>query len=568
MISDLVRIASHIQTQEDQPAIIRRIVFQPFFFGAVISEMPRNRKGRKRRRSKGGEDPNKRHRGKPENQSQAQESINPENVVESQRVSQTLSQESEPIPSTSKALSPKSEPLLSSNEARTKVPHLPFDVLLSIFSFLDPIPDLCVLAQVCTRWADAAYSPKLWANVVASDALTRAETYEESKIAYRYICYDGGGAYQIRNPYGFKKAGHLRSKKKDELQGARKAIEVISRRAGSYLRSLDLHDCFPAYSYTDAKYQMRNEDLFKIATRCGESLEEMRISPSIHLSGPALVTFAEKCRKLRTLDMTGCKTLTVANLGDIVRACPQLEDISVSQCQIFRGQGLEEKLRPVRKTLKRIDISDTAIGKLFLRRLMFSYPALEEIKVDNCRYLYITEQPPNLGGLERPFFPSLTSLNMDKVSQFPLKWLVAICKACPQMRVLSANNIQPCLSIGKLFEGPLPPLQHLSLSGQPLSDDMWQSIFNKLGASLVQCDVSRNISLSCALRVNRNKRFSKLEELNISGTVATDEAVRQLLQIAPMLTFLDVTGCRSIRDRSFRRDPLSFRNKILEENKS
>lgn len=427
--------------------------------------------------------------------------------------------------------------------------NLPRDVLLKIFAHLPAVPDLCMISQVCTHWADVAINPALWVYVKATDAATRRLLRDESQSNYQHICYD--------TPF-LGASTPKRKRKRGKLNGVGQAVEVITRRSAGRLVSLDLEDCFPLH-HKD-RYQMQNTDLEKIAQRCASSIEELRISPSPQISGQALLSFARSCPKLRVLHMSGCRTLSCSHFGDIIRACPALEDISVSQCQAFRGSRLSDRLDPIRLTLKRLDISDTPTTRFPISKFASKYPVLEEVKMDNCEYMHILDHAPNVADLENRLFPSLVSLIMDKISHLPMPWLSAICRMCSSLQILSANKVQqPHSMIGDLFKGPLPRLHHLSLAGQPIDDDAWQRIFDKLRRCLVQCDLSRNSSLTCMLYSEDDQTFEALEELNISGTGATDMTVQEVMRLAPKLTFFDVTGCRSVENRDLRRNPLLFR---------
>lgn len=448
-------------------------------------------------------------------------------------------------------------PSLQTTPPALRLPSLPLDVLEIIFGNLEPVPNLCNALQVCTSWKEAALIPKLWSTVTASDAATRKAREEAAQRNYHQIHYSDNSTDK-----SLRKSPKRR--KRQRLFGVSHAVDCITRRAGKYLRSLDLKDCFPSHAIES--FQMRDRDLENISAQCASSLEELRISPSEFITADALVSFAQQCTGLRVFHMTGCRTLTSNHLGLIVRSCPRLEDISVNRCVRFRGQSLEEKLHPIRKTLKRLDISDTITVNFAMRKFMFSFPVLEEIKMDNCNYISIDGQAPNMENEKRSLFPSLTSLNIDKIRTVPLSWLLAIFKTCPTLQILSANMIpEPTLSISNLFRGPMPNLNHLSLSGHPLDDAAWQNIYEKLGKSLVQCDMSRNTGLTCVLQEKVSARFAVLEQLNISGTGATDETVMDVIRLSPKLTFLDTDGCRSVENRKFRRDPLAFRDAIVDQ---
>lgn len=430
--------------------------------------------------------------------------------------------------------------------------ELPDDVLSRVLSFLEPVPELCMAACVNRQWRQLALAPSLWARVRATDALSRRREAEMADRKYQYIVYNEDFCREVAS-WGAKRAFATKKKRKavKVRRGVGSAIEVITRRANSELRALDLVNCYPM-DESVAK-QMRDEDLSLIASRC-PGVEELSLSPSALISGDALLAFVGQCKQLKKLHMTRC-SITMGLLQAIVSHATLLEDVSVSGSNVFRGEGLYNAIEPIAASVKKLNVSNTPLNRLPLERMMFKCPNLQELIADNCMYMQVSGQPPRDG---RSLFPSLTSLNLDKIAAMPLTWISEICLTCPNLDMLSANAAgSQSLNIDFLFYGPLPPLQHLGLSGQPLEDDMWQCIFDQLGPSLVQCDVSRNSRLTCMFEPGARK-FEKLEELSLQGTAVTDAAAMMVIRTAPHLKFLDLGTCRSIANRDFRRDPLKY----------
>lgn len=134
------------------------------------------------------------------------------------------------------------------------------------------------------------------------------------------------------------------------------------------------------------------------------------------------------------------------------------------------------------------------------------------------------------------------------------------CMAGRDLRFLSLNMIRfRANDITEVFQVDLPPLKYLGLADHNVTDIIWQMIYEKLGGSLVQCDLSVNRSLSGAL-VLGEARFHVLEYLSLRSTRFTNESVDLLLDIAPKLQFLDLSGCRRV-ERLLRRTPLSFKER-------
>ncbi|CDF40631.1 Leucine rich repeat containing protein [Chondrus crispus] len=299
---------------------------------------------------------------------------------------------------------------------------------------------------------------------------------------------------------------------------------------------------------------MTDGDLDLIAERSAGSLQSLRISPSYFITASGLLSFAKSCPNLVALHMTRCEYMTDRKLGEIVLVCPTLEDISVSRCWQIRGRKLHDKLRPVQKKLKRLDISVTGVLNLQMAKFMKGYPALEVINAGDCHMLqeeYRRSDPSSS-------FPNLAYLNLDRTDFVAQTWLKLTCMTSKNLRFLSLNMLRSKIyRIEEILDVELPPLKYLGLAGQDITDPMWQMIYEKLGKSLIQCDLSRNKSLSGALVV-RDGNFSVLECLSLRGTRITSENLESLINLAPRLKSLDLSGCRWV-ERALRRTPFSFK---------
>lgn len=427
---------------------------------------------------------------------------------------------------------------------------LPDDIISRIFSSFEPVPELCQLIGVCTKFAKAASAPELWRRVKAVDPITRRLREKGIDINSEFIVYGLDEGMDSKRPSTASAESRLIHRR-----GVGLAVDVITSRAGSQLVSLDLHDCYPRFPRFD--HQMRDIDLELISTRCSESLQTLRLSASFLITGTGLIELAKLCSKLRTLHMTGCRRMNDQIFGEIVRECPTLEDISVSGCRDFEANRLHDNLRPIRDTLKRIDISDTGSRSIHMLKFMTKYPALEEIDASGCERMYTVTVPSS----SLPIFPSLVSLKLDKTSCIGDKTLLVICEASRNLRCLSLNNMTHEIEedqLRNLFDLTWPPLKTLKMAGQRITDEMWQLIFEKLGASLVECDLSKNKLLTCSLQLFRNDSFAELQYLRITSTGATNSTVRKLISVSPKLKFLDVCGCPGV-ERKMRRNPLAFR---------
>lgn len=449
--------------------------------------------------------------------------------------------------------------------------YLPQDVLIKVFQYFTDVRDLCASSEVCLAWNTAALSPDCWSDVRAVDgAFHRRSRSKEDTGSLTFDCI---ACFDQPTKDPCEECKPL-SKKPPKLAGKRKrknavytrahrrgvslAVDVITRRAGDRLRSLNLHDCYPFYYLAD--YQMQNADLDVLADRCGARLCQLAISPSVHLSGYALVTFAQACPRLRVLHMTHCQTLMVSHMNAIVAACPVLEDISVSHCPRFRGQRLMQILEPLRNTLRRINLSFTPTEALNVTQVL-SFPVLEHVIAEHCSNLkaVITANCGSVQDIASMPSTALTTLSVDDTLFDPSLFLLLF-RNSRNLQCLSANCIPvpswPVLDCA--FDGYVPPLRTLCVSNLPVSDNTWMRIYQRLRDTLEFCDVSINPTLTLKLPKD-NGIFCRLEGITISVTGVTDVTLAELLLRAPSVTYIRTAGCRGVIDRRFRRNPLLFR---------
>lgn len=429
---------------------------------------------------------------------------------------------------------------------------LPIDIIRRVFGNLDSALELCLLMEVCTKFSEAASGSELWRQVKAVDPITRRAGEKESSRIYRFITHGLDGNLERSGRGKLKSAPRPRNRK-----GVGLAVDIITSRAESQLESLDLQECYPNFPRFD--HQMTDDDLETISSRCSESLQSLRLSPSLFITGPALADLAKACPNLRTLHLTGCKNVTDKVLGTVVRACPKLEDISVSRCKGFRGEGLHARLSPVYDTLKRLDMSGSDLRSLYMATFMQNYPALEELDASNCWDVNTYGPVPSS---EESLFPSLVKLNLGHVDVSE-RLLKLICSECQTLRYLclsatTSRDSERSFST-KIADVTWPPLEYLNLAGRSVTDEMWQLLFEKLHSSLVEWDVSNNEKLTCLLEATEAQSFLKLEELNISGTDVSNDNLRVLISLAPKLKSVNVSGCAKL-DRETRRKPLALRD--------
>lgn len=446
--------------------------------------------------------------------------------------------------------------------------HLPKDVLIKIFLTFSDIRDTCAASEVCISWSDAALSPECWSYVRAIDASTRRRILQQdatrNPVFDCNVCFDRPTLHPCEacKPTPPRVTGK-RKRRRTRLanqQGVKLAVEVITKRAGTRLRMLDLRLCYPFHHISE--YQMRNSDLSVIAMRSGALLRGLVISSSVLVSADALVEFARACPQLRVFHMMNCQTLMVSHLAHIVAACPRLEDISVSRCPQFRGQRLMQVLKPLQNTLRRIDMSFTPTESLNMSLIMCSFPVLEEVIADHCSNLKCVVSNFRAMGMDTGGLctSKLTTLRLDD-TQLDVMMMNILFRLAHRLHHLSANHIPlpSRLALERVFEGNIPPLRTLCVASLPISDSIWHRIFDSLHDTIEFCDVSGNSRLTLGLPVGHGKEFSRLKGIHIMNTGTTDRTLAQLLIRSPRLCLIDAAGCCGVRDRRFRRNPLSYK---------
>ncbi|PXF48063.1 hypothetical protein BWQ96_02015 [Gracilariopsis chorda] len=430
----------------------------------------------------------------------------------------------------------------------TTHPLLQPDILQIVFSYLTPVPDLCQAYQVCTTWAKVASTPLLWRHVIVVDPPTPFATAHKSP-------------WPIIEPILTRPPRETRAAKRARLsrsplpqhnaRGAKRAVHVISKRAGQLLQTLHLHRFCQRVS--DPDYLVSDEQLDDLANRCGPSLQQFSVINS-RAEVAGWVSFAECCYNLKVLHIIACPTLRTGHIGPILDFLPCLEDLSLRKCSQLRGIAFKIQLNSVRSSLKRIDISMTNISHIFIRELALEFPRLEHFVANNCPSLTISCRPFRLQHERANMFPNLVNLQLNYIEYFSECWISLVSNHCPRLAALGAS-VMDYGSLHSLFDEQAPPIEQLSLSGREVDDHLWQMIFEKVGSTLVHCDLSRT-KTTCALTVHEGQQFSALESLNLSDTRATDESVRKIISIAPHLKHLKLTRCRGVKDRDFRRNPL------------
>lgn len=442
-----------------------------------------------------------------------------------------------------------------SDVANVKIFDLPPKLIRLIFAKLDSIAEVCKLMEVCKKFADVAKSPELWKCVKAEDPITQRARDQSSSRLYRFVTYE---SRKDRNEeIGAKDASEALKRRRC---GLALAVDVITSRAGDQLESLDLVDCYPNFPRYD--HQMTDDDLDVISDRCSKALHTVRLSPSSFLSGSKILSFAKACLNIRVLHMISCPSLTDILLGEIALACPRLENISVSRCKSFHGEGLHARLIPVHDTLRCLDISETGTVLLNLPGFMRSYAVLEELNASSCTDQLRIEGPQ----LEDDDFRFRTLVRLDLCEvDVDAKLLDRVVSESTHLRELHLSPVvrfRDMIDTAFLFKLPWPPLKLLSLESCDLHDEVWQTLFNTLSPSLTYLDVAENRSLTCSLDVKDGQGFPLLRELDIRRTSTTEETLEMLLSISPALESLNSVGCMHI-SRGVRKDP--FRLRVVDE---
>jgi hypothetical protein len=465
-------------------------------------------------------------------------------------------------------------PEASTSSGTVMVPHthrlfdLSDDLLVSVLARCAPsVPDLVAFSAVSRRARRVAHDPVLWRHVVvpAIDSSPHATVIRDEDEDD--VDSDEGGA---AGPFGNRKRRLKRGKqvprKRPRPSGSSSAAEACSAavaidRISRWARQLESLDV-SALAPTRSGFRTGHLDsIDTLAERCGRTLRMFSCPPTDSLSPRAIASFVGKCPGLRALALCNVERMTLAGLGSALAAHSSIVRIALVDCQQLKGQGkaVWQAISCVADRLESLDVTGTHLSSLPLREMAQHCVELEELICDRCPNLQFQQSFPSRS--QTAWFPKLQWARFDFSNGSFAPFLRGLFVRRSPLRALSLNAHLPNMEI-QLFQYPLsaqlPALQHLAVAGQNVTDRWFSDVvLDRLGGTLQTLDVSKSARLSGSFLCDAH-RLHALEQLDISATRFTEQALRTLVAVAPNLKLLKADGCRSISNRELRRDALTY----------
>ncbi|XP_069681889.1 uncharacterized protein [Periplaneta americana] len=392
--------------------------------------------------------------------------------------------------------------------------ELPIEIIIYILEFL-PLSDRISASQVCRLWHMASKDLKLHSNevVVLHDDLTRPLlVFENSLGTFLHFVF-----------------------KEVEL-GAK--LTKFWDRFCPQMRSLSMHSC-----------DVSERTFVDILLRCSH-LENLNVNGcrELLMSGRVLeqesdvLLLSKTLVKLKELSLASNRYLSDALFNRFVAITPNLEDLSLTGCQISFHTGLYKKFYPrnmsdngiimasesvltFRNILQYIVSQAEKIRKLRFSRTLIDHTALSQLaEVPKLRlqalHLQYCEQLNNTGILTlTEYQQSLNELDLSLCSRITDQSLLAICR---NLKNLSILNIQSCRAVTNLGVTELCNLRKL------------------VDLNLSQCEQVTGEGIEKGLCSYVNPEFRRLY---LTALPLDEKTICLIAEHLPGLTHLDLGWC-------------------------
>lgn len=300
---------------------------------------------------------------------------------------------------------------------------------------------------------------------------------------------------------------------------------------------------------------------------------------------------------LTRLDVRGAQSLTVADLVDLIKASPRLEqlvlkgwqlevrpalaavleaDLALTELDVSRCQGLEfgaveeyvASLSPRQasalRTLRISGLADSSGQKLFNR--LAQLPNLTTLDLLGCRWLsqadiqeYVDSLPPSGSPLQHLVLSSCTNLTTDAIELLIGK--------LPNMRIFEAASLEPVFYmdppplLAQLVRS-MPLLTHLDLDETGRYGAVDNSVLYELipGAvtqsPLTQSHLrelrigsAKDVSSACLVALCRG--IPSLRLLAADGTKADGRVLREFLRTRPSGCYISLVDCHRLSNEAY-----------------
>ncbi|CAD1474536.1 unnamed protein product, partial [Heterotrigona itama] len=301
----------------------------------------------------------------------------------------------------------------------------------------------------------------------------------------------------------------------------------------------------------------------KVLLRCGSYLNEIHLSlvPS-HLRQSTVTIVAKFCPNLQIIDITGL-TISASGIDSLINNCHGITKFSLGPTTYVCDIDLQ-KLFKVNPKLRYFKFSSTKICGRCLLHLPLE--TIEEIVLESCTYLQ--EQPLSQA---IAYLRNLRALTINKCVYISGDVIRAIGTYCTNLKTLEVSSILFSLQSNDMLHiTQLTNLEVLKISTNTVVTDELLSILASKCLLLTYLDISECFLVTNAgiaaiatlpklevlimnyLRVtNINLRdASNLRRLECRVCKFTDRMMIDLIESAPQLRLLDLSGCSNITNKT------------------
>jgi len=367
----------------------------------------------------------------------------------------------------------------------TTVYNLYPEILCMIFCHLD-VADKGRVAQVSSKWRDAAYSKSVWKGCEAKLHLRRSNPALFSSLIKRGI-------------------------KKVQVLSLRKSLRELVHGIPS-IESLNLSGC----------YNLSDSALDTAFNRDIPSLTNINLSLCKEVTDNSLGRIATHCKNIEVLDLGGCTKITNTGLLLISWGLKNIKSLNLRSCW---------------------QISDHGIGHLAGMDGKPGASSLQELNLQDCQKLtdqslrYISEGISKIRKVNLSFCASITDTGIKSLGRLA---------SMEELNLRSCDNITD-IGIGYLAEGSIR-LRELDVSFCERVTDasmahIASGLFNLRSLSMAAAKI--NDEGICKI----SKTLLDLKTLNIGQcTRITDKSLQHIAASMNNLTSIDLYGCTKLTE--------------------
>ncbi|KAK9298503.1 hypothetical protein QLX08_008183 [Tetragonisca angustula] len=302
----------------------------------------------------------------------------------------------------------------------------------------------------------------------------------------------------------------------------------------------------------------------KVLLRCGSYLNEINLSlVPCHLRQSTVTVVAKLCPNLQIIDITGL-TVSTSGINSLIANCHYITKFSLGPTSYVCDADLQ-KLFYVNPKLRYFKFSGTKMGG----RCLFHLPleTMEEIVLESCTYLQEYPLSQAIAKLR-----NLRALTISKCVYISGNVIRAIGTHCTNLKTLEVSSILFSLqSDDMLHIAQLTNLEVLKISMNTVVTDELLSILASKCLCLTYLDIAECFLVTNAgiaaiatlpkleVLIMNNLRLvthinlrdaSNLKRLECRVCKFTDRMIIDLIESAPQLRLLDLSGCPYITNKT------------------